>query len=128
MITKVTKGIKISVDTVFEGAIFKNQVIQFAYAYKITIDNQSQDTIQLVSRFWMIKDALNDTVYVEGEGVVGMKPVLQPQQKHTYSSGCLLMSPVGSMQGHYNMVNFTTGETFKVGIPNFKLATNFLLN
>ena len=128
MITKVTKGVKVSVDTVFEGSIFKNNVMQHAYAYTITIDNQSNDTIQLISRFWIIKDALNDTTYVEGEGVIGMKPVLQSKQKHTYSSGCLLVSPIGSMQGYYKMVNFTTGETFKVGIPNFKLTTTTLLN
>ena len=56
------------------------------------------------------------------------KPVLKPGESHTYNSGCLLASPIGAMEGHYNMVNFTTTKKFRVVIPQFKLSAPFALN
>lgn len=128
MVQKITCGIKISVDTNFEGTFYKNYKIHFAFGYKITIENQSKDSVQLTSRFWTIKDALKDTEIVQGEGVIGRKPVLKPGESHTYNSGCLLSAPFGSMSGYYNMVNFTTSKKFKVAIPSFKLSAPFALN
>ncbi|SDR67216.1 ApaG protein [Gillisia sp. Hel1_33_143] len=128
MIQQVTSGIKISVETNFEGTFYKNYKIHFAFGYQITIENQSKDSVQLTSRFWKIKDALNKTEIVQGEGVIGKKPVLKPGESHTYSSGCLLTSPFGAMSGYYNMVNFTTTKKFKVSIPSFKLSAAFALN
>lgn len=128
MVQKVTCGIKISVETHFEGTFYKNYKIHFAFGYNVTIENQSKDSVQLTSRFWNIKDALKDTEIVQGEGVIGKKPVLKPGEIHTYSSGCLLSSPFGAMSGYYNMVNFTTSKKFKVSIPTFKLSAPFALN
>ncbi|WP_010178744.1 Co2+/Mg2+ efflux protein ApaG [Aquimarina agarilytica] len=128
MVQQVTSGIKISVETNFEGTFYKNYKIHFAFGYRVTIENQSKDSVQLTSRFWKIKDALNNTEIVEGEGVVGKKPVLRPGESHTYSSGCLLSSPFGSMDGYYNMINFTSTKKFKVIIPSFKLSAPFAIN
>lgn len=128
MIQQVTSGIKISVETSFEGTFYKNYKIHFAFGYVITIENQSKDSVQLTSRFWRIKDALNKTEIVQGEGVIGKKPVLKPGESHTYSSGCLLTSPFGAMRGYYNMINFTSAKKFKVSIPSFKLSAPFALN
>ncbi|MCF8715808.1 Co2+/Mg2+ efflux protein ApaG [Joostella atrarenae] len=128
MITQITKGIKISVKTSFEGAFFKNYKMHYAFGYKITIENQSKDSVQLTSRHWQIFDALNDVEIVDGEGVIGKKPVLKPGDSHTYTSGCLLTSPIGAMRGHYNMVNFTSTRKFRVIIPTFKLCAPFALN
>tara|TARA_R100001369_G_scaffold21881_3_gene39763 strand:+ start:68114 stop:68500 length:387 start_codon:yes stop_codon:yes gene_type:complete len=128
MVQKVTCGIKISVETNFEGTFYKNYKIHFAFGYKITIENQSKDSVQLTSRFWDIKDALKDTEIVQGEGVIGKKPVLKPGESHTYNSGCLLSAPFGSMSGYYDMINFTTSKKFKVTIPSFKLSAPFALN
>lgn len=128
MVQQVTSGIKISVDTHFEGTFYKNYKIHFAFGYRVTIENQSKDSVQLTSRFWKIKDALNNTEIVEGEGVVGKKPVLLPGETHIYSSGCLLSSPFGSMNGYYNVVNFTSTKKFKVIIPSFKLSAPFAIN
>lgn len=128
MIQQITRGIKISVETNFEGTFYKNYRIHFAFGYKITIENQSKDSVQLTSRFWKIKDALNKTEIVEGEGVIGKKPVLKPGESHTYKSGCLLTSPFGAMSGFYNMINFTSTRKFKVVIPSFKLSAPFALN
>lgn len=128
MVQQVTKGIKISVETNFEGAFYKNYKINFAFGYKVTIENQSKDSVQLNARHWTIFDALNHKEIVAGEGVIGKKPVLKPGESHTYSSGCLLTSPFGAMKGFYSMVNFTTTKKFNVTIPTFKLSAPFALN
>ena len=112
MVQQVTSGIKISVETNFEGSFYKNYKIQFAFGYTVTIENQSKDSVQLYARHWEIMDALNNVEVVTGEGVIGEKPVLKPGESHTYTSGCLLTSPFGAMQGHYSMVNFTTTKKF----------------
>jgi len=128
MVQQVTSGIKISVETNYEGSFYKNYKIQYAFAYTVTIENQSKDSVQLNARHWEILDALNNVEVVSGEGVIGKKPVLNPGESHTYTSGCLLTSPFGAMQGHYNMVNFTTTKNFEVTIPTFKLSAKFAIN
>lgn len=128
MVQQVTKGIKISVETTFEGSFYRNYKIQYAFGYKVTIENQSKDSVQLQSRHWEILDALNNEETVDGEGVIGKKPVLKPGESHIYNSGCLLTSPFGAMQGYYTMVNFTTTKQFQVNIPTFKLSAPFAIN
>ncbi len=128
MVQQITRGIKISVVTTFEGSFYKNYKMQYAFGYTITIENQSKDSVQLNARRWEILDALNNVEIVSGEGVIGKKPVLKPGESHTYTSGCLLTSPFGAMQGHYSMVNFTTTKKFKVTIPTFKLSAPFAIN
>lgn len=128
MVQQVTSGIKISVETSFEGSFYKDYRIQFAFGYTVTIENKSKDTVQLNSRHWKIMDALNHIETVTGEGVLGKKPVLNPGESHTYSSGCLINSPFGAMQGYYNMVNFSTNKNFQVIIPAFKLSAPFAIN
>jgi ApaG protein len=128
MVSQITRGIKISVSTSFEGTYFKNYKLHFAFSYQITIENHSKDTVQLMSRHWEIFDSLNEDEIVDGEGVIGKKPVLRPGEKHTYSSGCLLSSPYGAMKGHFTMINFTSTRNIKVLIPTFKLSAPFALN
>ncbi len=128
MVSQITRGIKISVKTFFEGTYFKNLKLQYAFSYFITIENQSKDSVQLMLRHWEIFDALNQIETVDGEGVVGAKPVLKPGESHTYNSGCLLSSPYGSMSGYFSMINFTTTRNFKVLVPSFKLNAPFALN
>lgn len=128
MVQQVTSGIKISVETTFEGTFYKNYKVHFAFGYRVSIENQSKDSVQLASRYWTILDALNNVETVEGDGVIGQQPVLGPGASHTYSSGCLLTSPFGAMQGHYNMINLNTQDDFKVFIPSFKLSAPFALN
>jgi len=128
MTTQVTKGIKISVNTNFEGTFFKNYKMHYAFGYTITIENQSKDAVQLTSRHWRIYDSLNEMETLDGEGVIGKKPVINPGESHTYNSGCLLTSPIGAMRGHYNMFNFNSNEKFRVYIPTFKFSAPFALN
>lgn len=128
MVQQVTKGIKISVKTFFEGTFLKNKRVHYAFRYTITIENQGKDAVQLVSRYWKITDSLNRKESVSGEGVVGKKPVLQPGQSHTYTSGCLLLSTFGAMNGYFTMVNFANTQKFQVEVPGFKLFAPFALN
>lgn len=128
MVSQITQGIKISVQTSFEGTYFKNYKIHYAFSYEITIENHSKDSVQLTSRHWEIFDSLNDMEIVDGEGVIGKKPVLKPGESHTYSSGCLLSSPFGAMRGHFSMINFTSTKTFQVIVPTFRLSAGFALN
>lgn len=114
--------------TRFEGTFYTDPKKQYAFAYTITIENMSKNAVQLTTRFWKIRDSLNRTEIVQGEGVIGQKPVILPGGQHSYSSGCLLESPIGSMQGFYQMVNLATGQPFRVKIPNFKLHATFAMN
>ncbi|GGG41214.1 Co2+/Mg2+ efflux protein ApaG [Bizionia arctica] len=128
MVQQVTKGIKISVETHFEGSFYKEYRIQYAFGYKVTIENRSKESVQLQAREWTILDALNNIETVIGEGVIGKKPVLKPGESHTYTSGALLSSPFGAMHGFYNMVNLSTSKKFDVAIPSFKLSAPYALN
>jgi ApaG protein len=128
MIEKVTKGIKISVRTKFNGTSYRNNRLYYVFAYFITIKNNSPETVQLTDRFWKIFDSLNKTEIVEGEGVVGQSPILKPNSQYSYSSGCFLESNVGAMKGYYKMINTNTLEEFKVYIPTFQLVSKILSN
>ena len=128
MTEQVTKGIKISVQTEFEGTFYKNDTIHYAFSYEIAIENQSEDTTQLLARKWTIKDALNDEETIAGDGVVGETPIIQPGGLHNYRSGCVLRSPHAAMKGFYLMENISTSNQFKVTIPTFKLSASFAQN
>ena len=128
MIEQITKGIKITVDTNFEGKRYQNLRLYYAFSYSITIENQSSDTVQLISRHWNIFDSLSDLETVDGEGVIGEKPVISPKESYTYNSHCLLSSAIGAMNGYYNMINFSSSNQFKVLIPTFHLMIPATLN
>ncbi|WGH74205.1 Co2+/Mg2+ efflux protein ApaG [Tenacibaculum tangerinum] len=128
MFQQVTKGIKISVKTSFLGAVYRGEQQYNAFSYFISIENNSKDTVQLLERFWVIFDALNDIEYVEGEGVVGETPILQPNDIYNYRSNCFLLSTTGAMGGNYKMINTETLEEFLVIIPTFQLTTTPTLN
>tara|TARA_B100001093_G_scaffold484124_1_gene517268 strand:- start:957 stop:1343 length:387 start_codon:yes stop_codon:yes gene_type:complete len=128
MVTQITRGIKVSIKTSFEGTYYKESKLYYAFEYIVKIENQSKELVQLNSRHWNILDSLNDDETVNGEGVIGKKPVLKPGEVHTYSSGCLLASPYGAMYGFYRMINLNSTKKFNVVIPTFKLSAPFALN
>lgn len=128
MVEQITKGVKISVKTKYNGTSYRNNRLYYVFAYFITIENYSSKTIELTHRFWEIFDSLNKTEFVEGEGVIGQTPVLKPNDTYSYSSGCFLESNVGAMKGFYTMKDVKTSEQFKVAIPTFQLATPILSN
>ena len=128
METQITKGIKISVETTFKGTSLSNHTLYYAFSYAITIENKSNETVQLTDRYWEIFDSLNQIEVVAGEGVVGQSPILKPSEKYTYSSGCFLTSNMGAMRGFYSMTNQETFDQFRVMIPTFQLTNPLLLN
>ena len=117
MIQRVTQGIRISVNAFFEGTYFKNYRLHYSFGYRISISNRGKDTVQLQSRHWKIFDSLKPTAFVDGEGVVGKKPVIKPGQVYCYQSGCLLSSPIGAMQGHYDMINLASVSYTHLTLP-----------
>lgn len=128
MVEQITKGIKISVKTKYNGTSYRNNRLYYVFAYFVTIENNSSQTVKLTDRFWKIFDSLNQTEIVEGEGVVGQTPILKPKENYSYSSGCFLESTIGAMTGFYTMKNTNTFEKFNVQIPTFQLAIPILSN
>jgi len=128
LITETTEGIKVSVTPDFEGRFSTNKGMYFFFRYKVTIENKSKETVQLVQRHWHIFDSLDKFSEVEGLGVVGEQPVLAPGASHTYTSGCYLRSNLGSMDGSYMMKRCNGKGHIEVLIPRFNLIAPFTLN
>ena len=93
----------------------------FAFSYTISIHNSGKTAAKLLNRHWVITDANGKVQEVRGEGVVGEQPHLQPGEAFRYTSGTLLATPVGSMQGEYGMID-DSGQRFIATIPPFSLA------
>jgi ApaG protein len=123
----ITNGVKVHVTSRFLEERSNPQANKFIFSYTVTITNTEAVPVQLVSRKWIIKDADGDIETVEGPGVVGEKPVLQPGQSFEYTSFCPLGTPFGTMEGHYNMVS-ADGSRFQARIAPFGLATPGPLN
>lgn len=128
MITDITKGIKVSVETEYQQDYSNPVQKHFVFTYQITIENLSDKTIQLISRHWDIVDISFPKREVEGEGVVGKQPILEPGQMHQYVSGCNLKSGMGRMSGYYLMERMIDGKRFRVNIPGFDMVVPFKLN
>ena len=94
---------------------------QFLFAYTVTIRNTGEVAAQLISRHWIITDANNKVEEVQGLGVVGEQPLLQPGEAFEYTSGCPIATPVGSMRGSYQCVA-EDGTRFEAPIPEFMLS------
>ena len=93
---------------------------RFAFAYTIGIENQSDQAVKLLSRHWIITNDHNDVEEVRGPGVVGLQPLIQPGQKFVYTSGAVLSTEFGTMQGSYEML-LPDGSRFQAPIPAFLL-------
>ena len=128
MITAITQGVKISVETFYQAEYSNPQDEEFMFAYRISIENQSDQIVQLTRRHWFIFDSIGELKEVEGEGVVGQQPVLEPGQVHQYISGCQLQSEMGKMYGYYEMQRLDDGSAFEVRIPEFVLFSGPKLN
>ena len=128
MVSSLTEGVKVSVMTQFLAAHSQASAGHYAFAYRIRIENQSGHSVQLLRRHWFIFDSDGSQREVEGEGVVGQQPVLEPGQVHEYVSGCHLQTTIGKMQGTYLMERLFDGRQFLVQIPEFTLIPPFQLN
>jgi ApaG protein len=128
MVTQITKGIKVSVETEYQPSYSSPSQYHYVFTYRITIENQSEYTIQLLKRRWDIYDAGFNKREVAGDGVVGQQPVLEPGQLHQYVSGCNLKSGIGKMTGVYVMERVVDGLQLEVEIPAFTMVAPMRLN
>ena len=120
MNSATTGGIIVSVETTYIEKDSDPDNQYFVWAYRIKIENNSADTVQLMSRHWIIIDALGRQQEVRGAGVVGEQPVLSPGASFSYSSGTPLQTPSGFMRGTYAM-RADNGREFDIEIPAFSL-------
>jgi ApaG protein len=127
MVTEITRGVRVTVVTEYQGGYSVPSQGNFVFTYRITIENNSDHTIQLLRRHWYIHDATFEKREVEGEGVVGLQPVLEPGESHQYVSGCNLRSGIGKMYGTYLMERIVDGKKFRVTIPEFIMIPPFFL-
>lgn len=128
MTTQITEGVKVSVETVYQPEYSNPENEHFMFAYKIRIENLGDYSIKLLRRHWFIFDSNGTRREVEGEGVVGVQPVIEPGECHEYVSGCNLKSDMGYMEGSYQMVREMDGYLFAVSIPKFVLTPGHRLN
>jgi ApaG protein len=128
MVSKISEGIKISVETYYQPDYSNPVNNEFMFAYKITIENNNSFPVKLLSRHWHIVDSNGSLREVEGEGVVGVQPLINPGENYQYISGCNLRTEIGKMHGTYLMENLTNKKTFTVIIPSFQMSTPFKLN
>jgi len=127
-IAQTTHGITISIQTMYVPEQSNPQANAYVFAYVVNISNESTSPMKLLARHWDIVNAVGFSRTVEGEGVVGIKPIIQPQGRHSYISGCHFQTPAGLMRGWYIMENIETGEQFKALIPPFSMFFPILLN
>jgi ApaG protein len=128
MLTQITQGVRVTVETEYQPSYSSPSQYHYVFTYRITIENNSEFTIQLMRRHWHIHDAGFSSREVEGEGVVGQQPVLEPGQVHQYVSGCNLKSGIGKMAGTYQMERIVDGTHFAVNIPEFTMVAPLRLN
>ncbi len=120
-----TQGIRVQVESRFSAE--HSRPAQWFFLYTIQISNQGSETVQLISRHWIIRDANGRVEEVKGPGVVGDQPVLEPGDSYEYTSGCPLPTSFGSMRGSYQMVT-AGGEPFDAEIAEFVLREPGLIH
>lgn len=120
MYRAVTRNIEVNVEPIYLEAQSDPAENQYVWAYRVTIANNSDSRVRLLSRYWHITDGKGHVEEVRGPGVVGEQPDLDPGDSYQYMSGCPLPTPSGIMVGSYTMTN-GKGETFEIDIPAFSL-------
>jgi ApaG protein len=123
----VTDHIRVEVLAQYSAENSKPLEDAWVFQYTVRVTNQGTETVQLVSRHWIITDGLDHVEHVKGPGVVGEQPVLAPGQSFKYSSWCPLKTPTGVMRGTYQMAR-TGGDQFDIEIAPFALKARYAVN
>src|ERR1700748_3021345 len=121
MVQTTTHNIEVSVDVRYWPQHSIPRENHYFFVYFITIVNKSEHSVQLLKRHWDIFDSIGDHRVVEGDGVVGETPVIEPGQKFEYNSGCNLISEIGYMKGFYTLMRLFDEKEFNVEIPRFEM-------
>ena len=128
MTSMISEGVKVIVETFYQPDYSNPLQSEFTFAYRITLENHNSFPVKLHRRHWHIFDSNGTNREVEGEGVVGVQPTLQPGEHYQYVSNCNLRSEMGRMHGIYQMENLHTKKMFDVGIPSFEMFVPFKSN
>jgi ApaG protein len=123
----IDHDVSVSVQTEYIASQLIENVKNYVFSYTICIANNGNKPVKLLSRYWLITDGDNKAQTVAGEGVIGKQPIIAPGKTYTYTSGCILKTPVGTMQGHYQMLS-DDKDLQQVEIPVFGLAQPLILN
>ena len=118
----VTNGVRVKVQTQYVPERSSPMDEYFFFAYRVSITNEGNQSVKLVSRHWVITDGTGEREEVSGPGVVGKQPTLSSGESFTYTSACPLSTPLGSMQGTYQMI-LDSGDTFDAEIAPFNLRS-----
>jgi len=117
----------VQVQSVYIEAQSSPEDERYVFAYTVTIRNLGRGSVQLLGRYWLITNAHGRETEVQGEGVVGVQPHIAPGNEYQYTSGAVLETPLGTMQGHYEMID-AEGNPFSIDIPVFRLAVPALIH
>ncbi len=128
MVSRISCGMKLTVETFYQEEYSNPSTDDYTFAYRVTLENNNDFPVQLLSRHWHIFDSASQSREVEGEGVVGNQPVIYPGDRYQYVSGCNLNSEMGKMHGEYLMLNTQTKKTFEIHIPEFEMVVPFKMN
>ncbi len=128
MVSKISEGVSISVETFYQAEYSNPAGSEYMFAYRVTVENINAFPIKLLSRHWYIFDSNGTERQVEGEGVIGMQPSIESGKTYQYISGCNLRSELGKMHGSYLFENLHNKKTFTALIPQFEMAVPFKLN
>jgi len=128
MVQQVTEGVSITVESFYQPEQSNPLSSDYLFAYRITIENLSSVPVRLLRRHWHIIDSNGSYREVEGEGVVGRQPILDPGESYQYVSAANLRSDMGKMYGHYSMENMGNKKLFTVLIPEFQLIAPAKMN
>ena len=128
MVKTTTHNIEISVDVKYLAEQSLPRENHYFFVYFITIKNNSDFSVQLLKRHWDIFDSIGDKRNVDGEGVIGETPIIEPGQKFEYNSGCNLTTELGYMEGFYSMIRLADDTEFNVQILRFELVVPSKLN
>lgn len=123
----VTHGVRVSVLSEYAPERSNPAQKQWFFLYTITIANEGAENVQVISRHWVITDGTGHVEEVDGPGVVGQQPTIAPGESFTYTSGCPLKTPFGTMQGKYQMVT-GAGESFDARIAPFTLSEPYTVH
>ncbi|SRR5579871_73445 len=124
----ISEGVEISVETFYQPDYSNPMSGEYMFAYKISIDNHNNFPVKLHRRHWHIFDSNGTYREVEGEGVVGVQPTLNPGERYQYVSGCNLRTEMGKMYGTYSMENLNSKKMFEVNIPIFEMIVPFKMS
>ncbi len=128
MVSKISEGVEVSVEVFYQNDYSNPMNQDYMFAYRVTVENHNGFALKLLRRHWFIFDSNGEHREVEGEGVIGIQPVLKPSEQYQYVSGCNLKTEMGKMHGTYLMENQNNKEQFYVNIPAFEMIVPFKNN